>query len=181
MLVLLSAQVAWKPRSQREPIRSSHRNMIWVAAGLLTVQIALGAWVSTNYAVLACNGFPDCNGQWWPAWNFQGFEIWRGLGVDSKGQYLPMEALVSIHFVHRLMALVVFSFCAFMVWQFKRQQVLHTLTRVLAALLLLQLITGLSNVVLDWPLLAAVAHTGGAGALMMTLTYMLCRSQSDKS
>jgi cytochrome c oxidase assembly protein subunit 15 len=181
LLVLLSAQVAWKPRSQREHIHSSHRNMMWAAAVLLTVQIAMGAWVSTNYAVLACNGFPDCNGQWWPAWNFQGFEIWRGLGVDSKGQYLPMEALVSIHFVHRLMALVVFSFSAIMVWQFNRQQVLPKLTQLLAALLLLQFITGLSNVVLDWPLLAAVAHTGGAGALMMTLTFMLCRSQTDKS
>ena len=181
LLVLLSAQVAWKPRSQREQIAASHRNMIWIAAALLTLQIALGAWVSTNYAVLACNGFPDCNGQWWPAWNFQGFEIWRGLGVDSKGQYLPMEALVSIHFVHRLMALVVFSFSAFMLWQFKRQQVLPHLTRVLGVLLLLQFVTGLSNVVLDWPLLAAVAHTGGAGALMMTLTFMLCRSQTHKS
>ena len=117
----------------------------------------MGAWVSTNYAVLACTGFPDCNGQWWPAWNFQGFEIWRGLGMDSKGQYLPMEALVSIHFVHRLMALFVFSFAAIMLWQFKKADILSGLTRVLFALLTLQLITGLSNVVLDWPLLAAVA------------------------
>ena len=157
---------------------------IWLVAGaaaaFLTLQIAFGAWVSTNYAVLACTGFPDCNGQWWPAWNFQGFEIWRGLGIDSKGQYLPMEALVSIHFVHRLMALFVFSFAAIMLWQFKKADILPGLTRVLFALLTLQLITGLSNVVLDWPLLAAVAHTGGAGALMMTLTYMLSRSKIQR-
>ena len=177
LLVLLSAQVAWKPRSQREEISPRHRGMIWAAAFLLTLQIALGAWVSTNYAVLACSGFPDCNGEWWPAWNFQGFEIWRGLGIDSKGQYLTMEALVSIHFVHRLMALLVFSFAAIMLWQFKKADVLPGLTRLLFALLTLQLITGLSNVVLGWPMLAAVAHTGGAGALMMTLTYMLSRSQ----
>jgi cytochrome c oxidase assembly protein subunit 15 len=31
-----------------------------------------------------------------------------------------------------------------------------------------QLLTGLSNVVLEWPLVAAVAHTGGA-ALLVTL------------
>jgi cytochrome c oxidase assembly protein subunit 15 len=146
----------------------------------LHLQIAMGAWVSTNYAVLACTGFPDCNGQWWPAWNFQGFEIWRGLGMDSKGQYLPMEALVSIHFVHRLMALFVFAFAGIMLWQFIKSDVLPGLTRILLALLTLQLITGLSNVVLDWPLLAAVAHTGGAGALMMTLTYMLSRSKLQR-
>jgi cytochrome c oxidase assembly protein subunit 15 len=142
------------------------------------LQIALGAWVSTNYAVLACDGFPDCNGQWWPAWNSQGFQIWRSLGMDAAGQLLPMEALVSIHFVHRLMALVVFSFAAFMVWHFKKANILPGLTRLLYVFLALQLITGLSNVVLGWPLLAAVAHTGGAGAIMMTLTYMLSRSKT---
>jgi len=180
LLVLLSAQVAWKPSSQRQTIGKLHRQLIWAAAIFLTLQIAMGAWVSTNYAVLACTGFPDCNGEWWPAWNFQGFEIWRGLGMDSKGQYLPMEALVSIHFVHRLMALFVFTFAGLMLWQFMKSDILPGLTRILLALLTLQLITGLSNVVLDWPLLAAVAHTGGAGALMMTLTYMLSRSKIQR-
>ena len=47
----------------------------------------------------------------------------------------------------------------------------------LVLLALWQFATGLSNVVLDWPLLAAVMHTGGAGALMMTLTWMLSRSR----
>ena len=178
LLVLLSAQVAWKPELQRQAIAPFHRQLIWIAAALLTLQIAMGAWVSTNYAVLACDGFPDCNGQWWPAWNLQGFEIWRSLGMNAAGQLLPMEALVSIHFVHRLMALVVFSFAAFMVWQFKKADVLPGLTRLLYVFLALQLITGLSNVVLGWPLLAAVAHTGGAGAIMMTLTYMLSRSKT---
>jgi cytochrome c oxidase assembly protein subunit 15 len=98
--------------------------------------------------------------------------------MDAAGQLLPFEALVSIHFVHRLMALVVFSFAAFMVWQFKKANILPGLTRLLYVFLALQLITGLSNVVLDWPLLAAVAHTGGAGAIMMTLTYMLSRSKT---
>ena len=89
-----------------------------------------------------------------------------------------MEALVSIHFVHRLMALLVFLFAAVMLWQFKKADVLPGQSRVLIALLTLQFITGLSNVVLDWPMLAAVAHTGGAGALMMTLTYMLSSSKT---
>jgi cytochrome c oxidase assembly protein subunit 15 len=67
-----------------------------------------------------------------------------------------------------------------MIWQFKKSNVLPGLTNMLLALLTLQLITGLSNVVLDWPLLAAVAHTGGAGAIMMTLTYMLSRSKTNR-
>jgi cytochrome c oxidase assembly protein subunit 15 len=38
-----------------------------------------------------------------------------------------------------------------------------------------QLATGLSNVVLDWPLVAAVAHTGGAAALVIALTLLAAR------
>ena len=46
----------------------------------------------------------------------------------------------------------------------------------LAALATLQFLTGLSNVVLDWPLVAAVLHTGGAAALMTVLATLLARS-----
>ena len=42
----------------------------------------------------------------------------------------------------------------------------------LAALVGLQLVTGLSNVVFNWPLLAALLHTGGAAALVLTLTWI---------
>ena len=45
-------------------------------------------------------------------------------------------------------------------------------------LALLQLATGLSNVVLGWPLLAAVLHTGGAAALVVVLTWALSSSRA---
>ncbi len=35
--------------------------------------------------------------------------------------------------------------------------------------MLLQVMTGLSNVLFDWPLIAAVLHTGGAAALVGVL------------
>jgi cytochrome c oxidase assembly protein subunit 15 len=47
--------------------------------------------------------------------------------------------------------------------------------------LALQFITGLSNVVLGWPLLAAVLHTGGAAAMVVTLTWALCISRAELS
>ena len=46
---------------------------------------------------------------------------------------------------------------------------LHWAARAIAALALWQLASGLSNVVLGWPLLGAVAHTGGAAGLVSTL------------
>jgi heme a synthase len=78
------------------------RRLAWAALAVLGVQIALGGWVSTNYAVLACTGFPDCNGRWWPAMDFaRGFAVLRELGHAADGSLLPFEALVGIHFVHR--------------------------------------------------------------------------------
>ena len=40
-----------------------------------------------------------------------------------------------------------------------------------------QFASGLTNVVLDWPLLAAVGHTGGAAALVIVLTGALCATR----
>ena len=48
----------------------------------------------------------------------------------------------------------------------------------LGALAALQLVSGLSNVVLDWPLLAAVGHTGGAAGLVVVLTWAACASRT---
>ncbi|MDE1927939.1 MAG: COX15/CtaA family protein, partial [Burkholderiales bacterium] len=47
--------------------------------------------------------------------------------------------------------------------------------RALALLLALQLATGLSNVVLGWPLPAALIHTAGAAALVLLLTLLWLR------
>ena len=37
----------------------------------------------------------------------------------------------------------------------------------------------LSNVVLGWPMVAAVAHTGGAAALVVVLTWALRESRTE--
>ena len=178
LLALLSLQVAWRPWAQREKISAAMQTGLWVGFILLCLQIGLGAWVSTNYAVLACTGFPDCSGQWWPQWDGSGFEIWRALGMNGAGQLLSFSALVSIHWAHRLMALGVLTFLLSLAWRMHRQGVLQTQARWLALLSALQFSTGLSNVVLDWPLVAALAHTGGAGAMVMVLTWALSRSRS---
>jgi cytochrome c oxidase assembly protein subunit 15 len=43
-------------------------------------------------------------------------------------------------------------------------------------ILLLQVATGLSNVVLEWPLLAAVLHSGGAALLVALLVVTNIRA-----
>jgi len=144
---------------------------------LLWLQIALGAWVSTNYAVLACSEFPKCQGSWWPPMDFrQGFEIWRDLGKTAGGEHITFAALTAIHFAHRLLSYAVFAALAFVTWLLARTGALPAQAKWIAALALWQLASGLSNVVLGWPLAAAVSHTGGAAALVVVLTWALCGS-----
>jgi cytochrome c oxidase assembly protein subunit 15 len=154
------------------------RSLLGWSLGLLTLQIALGGWVSTNYAVLACTEFPACQGSWWPEMNFaQGFELWRELGLSSAGEHISFAALTAIHYAHRLLAYVVIAVLAVLAWRLRGLPQWRGAARGLAALLLLQFLTGLSNVVLGWPLLAAVLHTGGAAALVLLLTWGLASSQ----
>jgi heme a synthase len=178
LLALLAVQhEAWRAR----PIVLTRglRRAVALCGALLMVQIALGGWVSTNYAVLACSGFPQCNGQWWPAMDAaQGFTLLRPLGQDGEGGTLGVEALVAIHMAHRLFAGVVsIALCA-LAWVLWRasQPVLRRFGGVLAALLAAQLVSGLSNVVLGWPLAAALAHSAGAAALVLCLTLLYARA-----
>lgn len=146
---------------------------------LLVVQIALGGWVSTNYAVLACTTFPTCQGSWWPAMNFeQGFQVWRKLGMLQDGSHISFAGLTAIHYVHRLVAYVLLLALGLVAWHLHRVPALVGQARWLGALAGLQLLTGLSNVVLDWPLLAAVLHTGGAAALVVVTVWALACSRA---
>ena len=159
---------------------AGQRALLWAALGLLSLQIALGGWVSTNYAVLACTEFPSCQGSWWPEMNFaQGFELWRELGLSSTGEHISFAALTAIHYAHRLAAYLVIGVLLLLAWRLHGQSAWRRTARWLAGLLLLQFLTGLSNVVLGWPLLAAVLHTGGAAALVVLLTWALASSAAQ--
>jgi len=146
---------------------------------LLWLQVALGGWVSTNYAVLACRDFPTCQGSWWPHMDLrEGFTLWRELGQARSGESIPFAALTAIHYVHRLAAYVVLAAIVWLGWRLWRVEGLRPAARGLLLLATWQLLSGLSNVVLEWPLLAAVAHTGGAAALVVLMTGLLAGTRT---
>lgn len=175
LLLLLVVQVARQSLPQKQVVSPGMQRWLQAMLGLLLLQIALGGWVSTNYAVLACNEFPMCQGRWWPEMNFrQGFELWRALGVDGQGAAIDFAALTAIHYTHRLMAYLVLPLLGLTAWLSARQGRAGDAWR-LAWLSALQLATGLGNVVLGWPLLAALLHTAGAAGLAMQLVWMLSR------
>lgn len=182
LLALLRAQSVRYAQVQEQSLptvlRAGTRRFLLAAFVLLWLQIALGGWVSTNYAVLACTDFPACQNSFWPAMDFrQGFTLWRELGAGHEGSYISFQALTAIHYVHRLAAYVVFAVLMLLAWHLQRVPALRQQARWLAGLTLLQVATGLSNVVLGWPLVAAVAHTGGAAALVVVLTGIIFSSR----
>ena len=176
------------PSTQALSLSAASTWLLWLAFAALALQVALGGWVSTNYAVLACSDFPRCQGSFWPTMDFaQGFELWRplgrtgGAGGSGAGEHIPFAALTAIHFSHRAFALVTAALLAALAWQLNRYPQLRSHSRWLAGLLGLQVATGLANVVLDWPLLAAVLHTGGAAALVVVLTWVACVARLARS
>ncbi|MDD2846494.1 MAG: COX15/CtaA family protein [Rhodoferax sp.] len=193
LLALLCVQAArHAQRAQGQDAARLARPLRWLlglTALAVAVQVALGGWVSANYAVLACNTFPMCQGSWWPAMDFdQGFEVWRALGERQDGSALHFSALTAIHYTHRLFAYGVLLLLAGLAWQLRRAAArlpdaaaarrVAAQARWLGALALLQFATGLGNVVLGWPLVAAVLHTGGAAALVLVLTWALSASRT---
>ena len=144
-----------------------------ITTALLMLQIALGGWVSTNYAALACHDFPLCHGSLIPQMDFEhGFTLWRHLGKTADGEYLLFPALTAIHWTHRTFAFVVISFVAWLAYRALHVEGLRTTGRWLLLAITLQLLSGLSTIFLNWPLAIAVIHNGGA-ALLLLLLIML--------
>jgi len=183
LLALLAAQhEAFRQRPL--PLAAGLRRGAWAALALLAIQVALGGWVSSNYAVLACTGFPQCNGAWWPAMDFgHGFTLLRGLGEGRDGTGLTFDALVAVHMAHRLFALLAVAALLWLAWRLWRAP--GAATRGfgigLAALTLAQVASGLSNVVLGWPLAAALGHSAGAAGLVLLLTLLLARAAPQQA
>jgi cytochrome c oxidase assembly protein subunit 15 len=75
----------------------------------------------------------------------------------------------------------VLAYLGVLAWQLRRVTACQTASHGLLVVLLLQLLTGLSNVVLDWPLLAAVLHTGGAAALLVILVGLLSGARVSRA
>ena len=179
LLALLAVQHVGYKRQMLD-LAPAVRRGAWVVAGLLAVQLALGGWVSTNYAVLACTGFPQCNGQWWPEMDVAGGFAAVALGEAGSQGHRTLASLVAIHMAHRLMAVLVTVALLALAWAlWRRRAAVPALGRfgvALSLLLLAQVASGLSNVVLGWPLVAALAHSAGAAGLVLVLTLLLART-----
>jgi heme a synthase len=174
----LLAMLAWLAARQSHhlpvsPAGNSLRIPAALAMIILSIQIALGGWVSTNYAPLACMDFPLCHGQLVPEMDFaNGFHLWRDLGKTATGDYLPFSALTAIHWTHRMFAFFVLGFIAWLAHKAMKIDGLKRTGRWLLILIAVQFLTGMSTVFLKWPLGLAVMHNGGAALLVLSLVML---------
>jgi len=160
------------------------RPLAALALILVFFQIALGGWVSSNYAALACPDFPLCQGQWRPSMDFaQAFTLRRELGHTGDGRLLSSEALTAIHWSHRLGALAVLLGVGALAlgllastWPGGRFWGWSLL-----GLLALQLAIGIATVLFALPLALAVAHNLGAAALLSATLAINIRLHQTKS
>lgn len=148
----------------------------WGVVAVIGVQIALGGWVSSNYAAMVCTALPSCNGEWWPAMDWLSAFTWdRELGRTITGEGLSLEALRAIHWAHRLFAVGVAL--AVMVFARKLYRIsnLQFEARLLLLAVAVQWALGLSNVWLQWPLALAVLHNTGAALLLSVAVAIATR------
>jgi len=155
----------------------------WAAAALFVVaaQIVLGGWVSSNYAALACVDFPTCHGAWMPEMDFRhGFQLVRELGRTADGSHLAYEALTAIHWIHRVGAVATLLFVGALAFALARIRGTAVYGTILAAVLVLQVALGITNILAGLPLAVAVAHNAAA-ALLLACVVMINFAVSQKA
>lgn len=150
-----------------------------LALGLffVIIQIALGGWTSANYAAMACTDFPLCRETWWPDLHMQeAFSLLPKLDHNYDGGWLTHPARVTIHFIHRLFALLVFVYVSILaVWLAIKQTSLRKQAFITLALLFTQIGLGISNIVFLLPLPVATAHNGVAALLLLAMVTLNVR------
>lgn len=156
---------------------------VWAIVGLIALiaQIALGGWVSTNYAAAVCGELPTCQQAWLPTMDFtHGFQVMRELGKTAAGDHLSLAALTAIHFTHRLFAILVLLIVGGLAWRARQLIALHALGTGILLALAAQITLGLSVVYsmsnthlhLVWQLPLAAAHNAGAALLLVLLVSL---------
>ncbi len=174
----LLALLAWLALRQQAPPplpAAVTRLRPWGVFALVVViaQIALGGWVSTNYAALACTDFPTCHGEWLPQMDFRhGFQLVRELGKTAAGVHLSYDAITAIHWTHRVGALVTLLVVGGFALRLLCNPASARLGGLLLAVLLAQVILGVANVLGGLPLLLAAAHNAGAAILLLTMVVI---------
>jgi len=158
--------------------------MAIVATVVVSLQIMLGGWTSSNYAAVACPDLPQCQNQWWPeGMNFdEAFVLWRGLDINYTGGVLEHPSRVAIHFTHRLGAIIATLAVVLAAWLAIRNAPTALVRRAgwwALGALGLQLLIAVMMILKAFPLWLAAGHNAGAALLIMSLMLLNRRLRED--
>lgn len=117
-----------------------------VTTVLVWLQAVLGGMVSTNHASLACPDWPTCGGEWFP----------------------PLGGLVGVHMAHRWGAYLLTILLIVVGWRSRTSSdpTVRALGALLPRLVVLQVIVGVTNVLLGIPVWVSAVHLALAGSLL---------------
>jgi len=143
-----------------------------IAIFILAVQSLIGFWVSSNFAGLACAGFPNCNGEWIPAVDYlASLDLFSALQSGYVGN-LPFNGQVAVNWVHRIGALFSFLMLTWVTLTATTEHYPRLVRKsglLLSLLLLVELLLGIYSVKLELPTFLIVAHNLFAVLLMFPL------------
>lgn len=146
------------------------RHHVHAVLFLLVIQIAIGGWVSSNYAALACPDFPFCHGSLLPEMDLvEGFNVFQDVGPNYLGGQLSSDARVAIQMVHRYGAFVVLVAGLLLVVRLTHKGS----QAIVGGLLALQFSLGVVNVAFSLPLVVAVLHNAVAALLLLSVMSLL--------
>lgn len=172
------------PGATKIAVLDAARRMAIVATVVVSLQIMLGGWTSSNYAAVACPDLPRCQNQWWPeGMNFdEAFVLWRGLDINYTGGVLEHPSRVAIHFTHRLGAIVATLAVVLAAWLAIRNAPTALVRRAgwwALGALGLQLLIAVMMILKTFPLWLAAGHNAGAALLIMSLMLLNRRLRED--
>ncbi|MEO8331018.1 MAG: COX15/CtaA family protein [Gallionella sp.] len=140
---------------------------------LVLIEIMLGGWVSSNFAALACTGFPLCQGSLLPAMDFS-------YSLENAGLPLSGERLTAIHWMHRAGAMLTLVYLVWFSIRIMPEQSLRNIGKTVLGLVVFQFALGAFNVLLGFPLAGAVLHNAVAMLLLLTLLLLNFRVRASR-
>ncbi|TAM46923.1 MAG: hypothetical protein EPN55_04035 [Gammaproteobacteria bacterium] len=143
----------------------------WARGALVLAgaQIALGAWVSANYAAAACAGLMGCGMDLTVA--AEAFDPLRRLAESGAALTAGAPAQL-IQGVHRLGASVAFLYIGVLALAAVRHGALQRAALAVLVLVLLQSALGMAAVLSGLPRWLVTAHNIGAMGLLLALVYL---------
>lgn len=150
---------------------------VWVCLAMfvLYVQIKLGVWISVNHAGNVCQGFPLCNGQWWPQADYLAlFNLGELLqntlqGATTELSYAAQIALNGLHRMGAMVTFVLLTLVGFKAMSGATNRKMSRAGLVLSALLFIQTALGVLGFKLMPPHGVALAHHLIAEIMMLPL------------